>query len=373
MRKLSPILAVVTIFFFSVSCNKDDKTSLDIPNTYKFERNGESSVNYENFTQTLNMLAELDAYMQTTRSLNNIVEADTLQNMFDNSNANLSLKNYCYNADESFFNTWLAEIAASSQLNQNASIGVAGHLNEEYPLAGTSESAGYLVNENGIEYQQIITKGLMGAALFYQANEVFFSESGLNANNDAVISGENYTALEHHFDAAFACFGVATDFPTNTEGVRFWGKYCNARNTDTDEFAYPTINDDIMQAFLKGRAAIVAKNDEKLNEAVQTIQEKWAIVIASTAANYLSISLSSTGVATYKKHHQLSEAIAFMMSLAYHFENASSKFSPTYDYSSIENALSIIGLNTNLYEVDDADIDATIAAIQAAFPAGTIQ
>ena len=373
MRKLSPIFFIVTVLFLSVSCDKEDETPLEIPTTYAYERDGQSSVEYQDMTETLDMLGELDSYMKTTRSLGTIVEANVLQDMFNNSGANVSLKNYCYNISESIFTTWMSDMATSSQLNQNASPGVAGHLNEEYPAAGTSESSGYLVDENGIEYHQIISKGLMGAALFYQANEVSFSDSGLGADNDAVVAGKNYTALEHQFDAAFACFGVPNDFPTNTDDVRFWGKYCNARNNDADEFAYPTMNDDIMQAFLKGRAAIVAKNDEKLNEAIQTIQEKWAIVIASTAANYLSISLSSTGVATYKKHHQLSEAIAFMMALEYHFDNGSSKFEPNYDFSAIGNALSIIGLSTNLYEVDDTDIEATIAAIQSAFPAGTIQ
>ncbi len=369
-----------------ISCREEDRTNLNIPATYTFERDGQTTVNYSGQTQRLDMLTELDSYLKTTQSLGTVVDAEVMKNMFANENSPFTsvyakkLKDKCYEADQAFFEQWLEEAAVASAKNVNAQPGIAGHLNEEYPEAGTASSAGYLVNENGIEYQQIIVKGLMGAVFYFQANERYLTEERMDVlGNDDLSEGSNYTNMEHYFDEAFGYFGIAPDFGLAQDidaanKVRFWGKYCLERDLDeTDQFGYQGITKTIMDAFKKGRAAIVAKDYTARDEAIQIIQDNWEIVVAATAANYLERSLSDKGAATYKRHHYLSEAIAFMMALKYKFDGGQSKTTRLSNTSIITQALNIIGVNTNLYEITDTEINATIDKIIAAFPTGTIR
>lgn len=376
---------MVSLALLLGACDNSDDPGVDdtlkVPTTYVFERDGQTTVNYEGQTQRLNMLEEMGAYMAETRSLGTTVDANTLKAMYANENSPFSatytknLKSKTFQADVAFFESWMERMATHSQLNQNAAPGQAGVLNEEYPQAGSSQSAGYLVDENGIEHHQIIEKGLMGAVFYYQAMEVYLSQDRMGQlGNDDLSEGQAYTNMEHYFDEAFGYFGVPVDFPVSQQGVRFWGKYCNNRNNDQEgRFGFQGINEEIMEAFRKGRAAIVQKEYEARDEAILKVQNLWERVIGGTAANYLERSLSSDNPPTYRKHHYLSEAIAFMLSLKYKFDGGNSK-NPRYSNAQlVEEALAIIGPETNLWDVTDADINAAISKLQEAFPQGELQ
>ncbi|MDP6909594.1 MAG: DUF4856 domain-containing protein, partial [Flavobacteriales bacterium] len=136
---------------------------------------------------------------------------------------------------------------------------------------------------------------------------------------------------------------------------------------------YPGINDEIATAFRTARSAIVAKDYEARDEAIQTIMDKWAIVIAASAVDYLNDGLSISGEAEYKRHHVMSEAIGFMLALKYHFIGGNSKFPPRYTYSNIENGLTTLNANTNLYTITDAEIQSVIDDIRDAFPTDEIK
>jgi len=176
--------------------------------------------------------------------------------------------------------------------------------------------------------------------------------------------------MEHYFDEAFGYFGVPADFPNaaTLEDTRFWGKYCNARENGL----YPGINDQMSTAFRTARAAITAKEYETRDEAIQTIQQTWAKIAAASAVDYLEQGLSTSGTPTYKRHHVISEAIGFMIALKYHFPGGNSKFPPYYSYAHIENALDLIGPDSDLYALTDSDILSAISHIQMAFPNGEI-
>jgi hypothetical protein len=62
-----------------------------------------------------------------------------------------------------------------------------------------------------------------------------------------------------------------------------------------------------------------------------------------------------------------------MLAMKYHFSGGNGKFAPLHNYTKIQDALGVIGLQTDLYTVTDTDIDNAIALIQAAYPAGTIK
>jgi hypothetical protein len=367
-------LMAASVFIFS-GCDTDDNPTneLEVPSTYVFERDGSSSVSYTGQTNRMDMLAQLTNLMKTANTLGNApLDAQQLLNMFRNENNpfpetySQKLSDKCFPADVAMFEGWLQELAANSAVQQPASEGNAGVLVE-----GSSDpTTGYIVNENGIEIIQLVEKGLMGAVFYYQAMELYLTADRMGTTgNDALVDGQNYTNQEHWFDEAFGYFGATVDYPSSPADDRYWARYANSRSNGL----YPGINEEISLAFRTARAAITAKDYEARDEAIKDVQEKWAIVSASTAVDYLLRSLSSTGVSTYVKHHALSEYLAFSMALKYHFNGGNSKFPPIYNYAKIEEALAIIGPETNLYQVGDAEINQAIAKIKEAFPAGVIK
>jgi hypothetical protein len=202
--------------------------------------------------------------------------------------------------------------------------------------------------------------------------EVYFSADRMGTTgNDQLVDGKNYTDMEHYFDEAFGYFGVPSDFPNpvTLEDARFWGKYCNSRN----EGLYSGINADISEAFRTARAAIVAKDYEQRDMAIQTIMQQWSIIIAASVVDYLNQGLSTSGTPEYKRHNVMSEAIGMMLALKYHFNGGNSKYPPHYTYSHIENAMTEVGISSNLYTVSDTEIQAAIDHVKMAFPTGEIK
>jgi len=357
------------------SCKPEDEDKLDIPTTYEFTRNGSTSVDYSGQTERLNMLQLMTNYMKTSNTVGAVaLDEEVLSDMFSNSNGafqgqfSKNLRSKCFLPDTGIFDSFIQKIAVASQATGIASEGVAGVLIE----GSTDPEVGYRVDENGIEHIQLIEKGLIGAVFFYQAMEVYLSQDRMGSTgNDELVDGENYTNMEHYFDEAFGYFGAPADFPNPVSlgEVRFWAHYCNSRNSDL----YQGINNELSLSFRTARAAIAAKDFNQRDQAIQNIAQKWSIVIGSTAVDYLNRSLSSTGIPVFRKHHALSEAIAFMMCMKYHFNGGNSKFPPHYTYSHVEQALALIGPNTNLYQVTDQQIEQAIGHIKMAFPTGDIK
>ena len=358
------------------SCKKeDDPTGLDVPSTYEFTRDGSSTVSYSGQTERLNMLTLLSNYMKESNTVGaTALDAQKMKDMFANENDPFNgatfgkkLKDKCYQNDVAMFEAFMDDLATASTATGTASNGVAGVLVDGNT---SSTTEGYRVNANGVELTQVIEKGLMGAVFFFQAMEEYLGEDRMGTGgNDDLAEGKNYTNMEHYFDEAFGYFGVPIDFPNaaTIDDARFWGKYCNSRNGGL----YEGINDEIATAFRTARAAIVAKDYQARDEAIQTIQQKWAIIIASTAVDYLR--KGKSGEPNYKRHHALSEAIGFLMSLDYHFNGGNSVNPPHYSQTHVGHAQSMLHAGTNLYTLSDADIDEIIGHIQMAFPSGEIK
>lgn len=369
---LSTLLCVVLF----TSCNQDSGIGeLEVPLTYQFERNGASTVDYSGQAERLDMLALMSSYMKSSNTIGaTALDAQLLKEMFANENNPFDgriftkdLKSKCFQNDVPVFEAMMDDLAQASQATGTASSGTAGVL-----VDGSSDpNSGYRVNANGVELREVIEKGLMGAVFFYQAMEVYLSGDRMGSvGNENLEEGKNYTPMEHYFDEAFGYFGIPMDFPNmvTIDDARFWGKYCNSR----DNGLYEGINDEIATAFRTARAAIVAKNYEMRDEAIQTIQQKWAIIIASTAVDYLRVGLRTSGEPNYKRHHALSEAIGFLLALNYHFEGGNSKYPPHYSQTHIGHAQTKLNVNSNLYELTDSQISEVIGDIQMAFPSGEI-
>lgn len=336
-HKLFILLLTALVF---VSCKKDKPEDYDIPTTYSFE-----NVNYSGQTQRLDMLEELTALMKTGNTQGITVDAQAMKDMFSNesnpfSDAALNssgkqLKNKTFSLDADTYEDWMDQLATASQSSVAGSNGVAGVV--------SNGSSSYLFDENGFEMTQLIEKGLMGACFFYQISTIYLGEDkiGEAVDNENITVGEG-TDMEHHWDEAFGYFGVPVDFPTNTDGVRFIGNYCNGRNT-----VLTTLSQDAMTAYLTGRAAISNDDMDTKNAQIPIIREKLELVFASTAIHYLNDAKANISDDA-KRNHVLSEAYAFTKGLKY---NPDRKISD----AQIQSVLDAMG--NNFYEVTLSGLD----------------
>jgi hypothetical protein len=310
-----------TAINYSEEAKKDDGSceyeELTIPTAYAFtDENGNSTVSYSGQTERLNQLEEMTTYMKsgTGAVLSETVLLDMFANTGDNGGGNFTfsstkqLKNKCFESDLSMFEDYMAALAtASADYAMEASSGQAGTLS-------TGEST-YLFGSNGMEYTQLIEKGLMGAVFLNQALNVYFGDSKMNVDNSTPVDPDNgkyYTEMEHHWDEAFGYFGAPKDFPSNTEGLRFWAKYCDKQDATLGSSSI------IMDAFKKGRAIIAQNMDMTVrDEQIQIIRKEWERFCAGQAVTYLEGAKANFGTDNAKYLHELSEAYAFILSLKY--------------------------------------------------------
>lgn len=294
------------------ACEEPQDPGYTVPSTYNFE-----NVSYTGQEERLAKMGEITTYLKTAHvSGAAALDAAKLKDMYaENTGSHFSttelnsstkqLKNKTISTEQANFEAYLdAAATTSAATGMTASNGQAGI------GSNNAGSSSYLFNENGIEWTQIIEKGLMGACFYYQGVAVYLGTGKMSADNNAVTAGKG-TAMEHHWDEAFGYFGVPKDFPTNTSGLLFWGKYCNKH-----EAVYP-LNQVVMDAFLKGRAAISAKDLTTRDEQIAILQEQWELVVAATSIYYLNNAKENLGTDQFAAFHQLSEGFAFIMSLKY--------------------------------------------------------
>jgi hypothetical protein len=308
-----------TALNYNEEAKKDDGTctyfQLSVPTTYAFTDGTNNTVSYSGQTERLNQLTEMTTYMKTgtTTPLSYLSLTDMFANTGNNGGGNFSftstkkLQDKCLAADTSLFIDYMDSLAiASADFANTAADGQAGTL--------TSGTSTYLFAANGIEYTQLIEKGLMGAVFMYQATNIYFGSDKMGADNTAAVNagaGEYYTAMEHHWDEAFGYFGVPVDFPTNLTGIKFWGKYCNSRDSQLG------CNAVMMNAFKRGRAAISQDELTIRDEEILKLRKMWEKISAAQAVAYLEEAKTNFGVDNAKFLHELSEAYAFILCLKY--------------------------------------------------------
>lgn len=304
---------IAIIFFLSVgflisSCEKESQDpEYEVPATYQFE-----NVTYSGQTYRLGMLYELQAEIKKAATENKKLSEEQLIAMYTNDSSKAGwqgeygdskqLKNKTFPAYQELFSAVLIDAADKSQNLQAASEGQAGIISNE------AQDRQYFVNKNGLEYAQIVAKGLMGAVLYYNATN-YLSDAKLNVDNENVTPGRG-TDMEHHWDEAFGYWGVPTDFPQNTDGISFWGSYTKGRS------GHLGISQPLMDAFIKGRAAISAGDMATRDIARKEIKTLWEKVAASSAIHYMNGSYADyedTGA----RLHQLSEGVGFIFSLLF--------------------------------------------------------
>lgn len=379
MNSKKQFLALVALSTFFISCSNDDDSNpstqtYDIPETYTFERNNSTSVDYSGQSSRILMLQEMGDYYKTQGTAGIAIDVNVLSNMYTNTGnpfstadlnssgkqlkdktaASVDYFSLLYGGGttaeqvsvRAFFETQFTEGVNASQGN-NASAGVAGKY-----LDGSSVR---LFAANGLEPQQVLLKGMMGASFMDQIVNNYLSVNKLDAGtniidntNKIVESGKNYTTMEHNWDEAYGYIYGADDAANNS--YKFWSSYINQVNADSD---FNTVKADIDLAFRKGRAAIVANDYTTRDAQIAIIKEKLAIVPAVRAVYYLQDGkaklVTDNGA---KAFHALSEAYGFIMSLRY--TNKPGTNSPYFSKVEVDTMLNTLVSGPNgLWDIDN--------------------
>jgi hypothetical protein len=363
LRYLS-LIAFATVTTFT-SCKKDTKEpesetevpttpSYTIPTSYNF-----TNTNFSSSTTRISMLGELTSYIRSTHTSTTAtqptIDAQKLKNMFANANAmfassdlnasGIQLKDKTESAFQSVLESSFEDAAAASVVaaanatTSTASNGVKGKI--------ISPTRAVLVNANGFEYKEFVEKGIMGAVFYYQATKII---SNINSyDNTTVVNGA--TAQEKAWDEAFGYFGVPVDFPTNTTGLKNWGSYANSVNSAI------SCNATMMDAFLKGRAAISNKDNTARDAAAKVITTNWEKVAAAKCISYLKGAKNNlTDAGTL--HHNLSEGHGFITSFQYN---------PSKLISDADIATLLGYFGGNLFTITQTNIDNAISKLETVF------
>ena len=386
--KLSLFILLATFLF---SCdindnNTDADNDIDVPSTYDFTRNGQSTVAFSGQTARIKMADELFSAMSdfdnTTEELllqmyRNQTQDGGNVDPFSEANLNSSDKsikskvaasrdyfssNASLSADvKNDFETWLSGQVNNVFPNRNqlAEPGVAGQIAD-----GSRER---YINAQGLEYDQMVAKGLNGALMADQMLNNYLSQAVLDEgsnredNDNGTPDGDsNYTTMEHKWDEAYGyIFGTSANLanPILTIGSDdiFLNKYIGQVSEDSD---FETLAQDIFDAFKLGRAAIVAGNYEVRDEQAAIIRESISTVIAVRAVYYLQagkkqIDAEELGSA----FHSLSEGFGFIYSLQ--FTRVPGTDQPYLSQNEVENMLNdLLGDGENgLWDLQPSTLD----------------
>ncbi len=341
---LFPLLTLS--LFASCDINSSNDTDIEVPATYEFERNGESTVAFSGQTTRIKMADELFGAMLNFDNTTEELLLQMYRNQDENGNEVNPYSDEDLNASTKSIKSKVA--ASRDYFSSNASLSVEikdhfetwmiGQVNEVFPNRNLLASPGVpgqiadgsgerYINGQGLEYDQMVAKSLNGALMADQMLNNYLSPAVLDEgsnreenDNGETAEGSNYTTMEHKWDEAYGyIFGTSANpaNPVATIGSDdiFLNKYTGSVNQDDD---FNTIAEDIFNAFKLGRAAIVAGDYEVRDEQAAIIQESISKVIGVRAVYYLQagkrqIEDDQLGSA----FHSLSEGYGFIYSLQF--------------------------------------------------------
>ncbi len=371
IKKLAFGLAISSLV---VSCKKEDTTPTNttntntytVPTTYSFvDASNKSTTDYSGQKTRLVMLEQMGTLMGGATP----VSESTLLNMFDGTGfsadslntsgkrlsdktaastdyftANLAEKNAIIDA----FKKQLKEAEITTNANVEASAGVPG-----YYMDGTKKR---YFSANGLEPQQVFLKGMMGACLLDQTLNSYLSVSKLDGGttktdntNRVLTSGKNYTDMEHYWDEAYG-YIFGNDNVTVTPAVyKYWSSYINQVDVDPD---FSAVKENIVNAFIKGRAAITNKDYTTRDAQIAIIKKELSKVVAVRAVYYMNEGKTKLATNNGKAaFHALSEGYGFIWALRF-TQNPETKL-PYFSKEEVQALLDRLMKGTNgLYDVD---------------------
>ena len=314
-----------------------------LPEEYSFTRNGLQTVYYTGQTARLKMATELKGHMNDTSKTKD--QLDTMFNSgtgFTDSTLDTKKKKVGNKTASSpvasatvkpLFDGWIEDftsnVAPAVSAGTTASSGVAGSYTDTNDDGTTGRTV--KVNAKGFELNQIFSKGLIGAFQVDQIvnNYLSFSKlDGAREDNDNGVYGykndqaENYiTKMEHYWDEGFGyLYGLDSQFKAGL-GDASTGKdtanlnyYLNKVNSKEE----PGISQKIYDAFIAGRAAIVAKDYDERDKQAGIVSAEISKVIGYKAESYLRDGAEDiTNGMWADAHHALSEGYGFILGLQF--------------------------------------------------------
>lgn len=219
----------------------------------------------------------------------------------------------------------------------------------------------FYISPEGLDYQQLIQKFLLGAVNFSQGADDYLDDDiegkGLLADNSAAVEGQPYTELEHAWDEGFGYWGGAIDYLDYTDDelaaadgrpeyasgyhdldgdgaidlgseINF-GASVNAAKRDRGaaSSALTDMSHDTMSAFLAGRHIISTAGGALSEAQLDALREQrdaallgWEQALAATAIHYFNDTIRDTNAADYSfsdhaKHW--AELKGFLLSLQF--------------------------------------------------------
>lgn len=345
-----PSTKLLYAFFFLsflYACDNSEEINTDIPDTYTFERNAQSTVSFSGQTTRIRMAEELsDALIDNDSDLDLLLSmyrnADTNGNdvgPFMDNDLNASTKSI-RNKTASSYDYFFINNVESIQIKNELQSFIEKQHAEIFPFWNTIANAGQAgqildgstvryVNAQGLEFNQLFDKSLLGALMLDQMLNNYLSTAVLDAgeniaNNAASIleADKNYTTMEHKWDEAFGyLFGNSEDYsdPMQTLGSddSYLNKYLARVDGDPD---FAGIAQSVFDAFITGRYAIAQNDLELRNIQAEIIKEKMSEVIGVRAVFYLQqakFTLENNPAAMGTVFHDLSEAYGFIYSLRF--------------------------------------------------------
>ncbi|WP_456462234.1 DUF4856 domain-containing protein [Reichenbachiella sp.] len=364
-----------------MSCSDDETTpSIETPDTYTFTRDGASTVSYSGQSTRIAMNHELGGALKVETNSEEALlsmynhqegEADFSDADLNASDKNLKSKTaasadfYSDNATDAAaiktqIDTWIGNQhdEVFPRWNDAASAGNAGQIAD-----GTSTR---YVSAEGVEYNQVIAKSLIGALLADQILNNYTSTAVLDAgsnieDNDANVlaEGKTYTNMEHKWDEAYGyVYGGTDEKPSDL--LKYIGSVDGNEN-------YTGIADAIEDAFILGRAAIVAKDYTVRDTQAEIIRENISKVIAVRAVHYLQGGKALLESQEYgSAFHDLSEGLGFVYSLQ--FTRKPNTDSPYFTKAEVEKFYEDILANENgLWSASSTTLDEISNKIVDAF------
>tara|TARA_B100001287_G_scaffold51633_1_gene40564 strand:- start:17293 stop:18456 length:1164 start_codon:yes stop_codon:yes gene_type:complete len=334
MNKTKLTISILCFSLLSiVSCKKEGCTDADATNydekakeddgscTYEFstpatydfyDAAGNSTVSYTGQTDRMNMLGELINHMKTENGDEagaNTLDENAMHNMYANQNSpfagagvgasgkDLESKTAGSEAIQTQFKTWMSEAAAAS----------------------TQATTGYFQNADGLEWTQLVEKGLMTACFAYQITDNYLTDNKIGATVDNLTpeDGDLYTDMEHHWDEGYGYFADNNNYDSSSN--RYWVKYGNKSYMNG-------LGAEIAEAFRTGRAAINASRlagGDGLRFHADVLAQRDIVVAkvyrmaAGMAIHYLYDTKNSVASQESQNdiNHSLSEAYAFIYGL----------------------------------------------------------
>jgi hypothetical protein len=311
MKRNFTVLSVLSAaILIAAGCSKSDNKNTPpvytVPTTYNF-----SNANFADATTRIGMIVEIQNVEKLATTAT--VDGQKAKNMFTNTSSpfataayntsGIQLKDQTATLFQTDVLRFIDTLVAVSQTGKTASRGVAG--------VGTSSANAatkYALTANGMNYAQVFNKTIMGGLITYQIVNVMNAANAGSINNTTVTN--NSTALEHAWDLAFGYWGVPVDFPTNKTGAKLWGSY----STQVDSGFHA--NKILMDAFLKGRAAISNKDNKTIQEQSTIILQTMERLTGAAALQEVKEVKESIND-NIARNSRLSECYGFIYSLKY--------------------------------------------------------